>query len=213
MTSGFPSPPPPPQQQGSASSSRTESPKLDPIAKTILKKEGINTDPFPNPDQLVVLFLREHDVDARPPAGTKTGDAISGAFFGAVGPAASFAGSHLRQQEKIAAMQEWTSWKQWALGHADWPAFKEKVKQDYDNNQKVIDEAVNRPGFQAECEQHKITQRKEQDKLNRNGIVAALIAPVALAVYGIIHSYLEKLNDQRSVPALDYTNPDFYNKQ
>jgi hypothetical protein len=186
-----------------------DSGKLDLIARQILKKRGINIDPFPNTDQLVVLFLKEHDVEASPPAGTTSGDALSGAFFGAMGPAASFAGSHLRQQEKIAAMHEWTSWKQWAIGHADWPAFKERLKRDYDANQTLIHDALRSASFQADYTEYSTKKKKE----NENEIVLASIAAVLLAIGATVFSLVQNAMERRSGPSLDHANPGFYNKQ
>jgi hypothetical protein len=183
---------------------------LDVIARRILNNKGLNTDPFPSPDQLIVLFLRHHDVDVRPPAGTKAGDAISGAFFGAVGPAASFAGSHLRQQEKLAAMQEWTSWKQWALGHADWPGFKERVRRDYDANTKAINDAVSSSWFHSEYQKFKLQKKKQIDESSKIGIIIA-VAVLALGGFSLILSIGQRL--EKPLPySPEQSSPGFDNR-
>jgi hypothetical protein len=183
--------------------------KLDATARQILANKGINTAPFPNTDQLVILFLKEHDVDARPPAGTASGDALSGAFFGAMGPAASFAGSHLRQQEKIAAMQEWTSWKQWAIGHADWPAFKDRLKQDYNANQALINEAVRSASFQADYSEYKLREKKEAGNNTALAILAAGLLVIASTVFNLLQNPIER----RSTPELKNSTPESSNLQ
>jgi hypothetical protein len=182
---------------------------LDAISRQILTKRGFNTAPFPNTDQLVILFLKEYDVDAMPPAGTASGDALSGAFFGAMGTAASFAGSHLRQQEKIAAMQEWTSWKQWAIGHADWPAFKEKIKKDYEANQALIHDALNSRSFKAEYDEYKVRRKKDNERTNKIVVLGIVLFTIASAIIIAV----EKANDKPLNPYPDNTSPGFNNKQ
>lgn len=167
---------------GTSKAGSPNSSNLDWHANKILIQRGINTDPYPNVDQMVVLFLRGHDVDVRPPSGTKAGDAVAGAFFGAFGPAASFAGSHLRQQETIAALQEWTSWKQWALGHSDWPAFKEKIRHDHEENLKKAREATESEWFRSEYKESLDSQRRLY--IDRAKILAVAIGSM-WAIIGI----------------------------
>jgi hypothetical protein len=90
-------------------------------------------------DELVCTFLALHDVEVVPVGAdiqmSRGEAALMGAAFGLTGPAAwdtMATGAQMKQDARIAARQEWNSWKQWALSHADWPAFKEKANSDYE---------------------------------------------------------------------------------
>ncbi|MCT0249617.1 hypothetical protein [Synechococcus sp. CS-205] len=159
--------------------------KEDPAVQRLCKKRGISLDPMPTIDSMVVMFLRKHGVDVTPPRGTTAGDALSGAFFGAMGPAASLGGAHLKNQETIAAMQVWTSWKQWALGHADWKEYRNDVERRYEENQALVEELLEDPGFRSACMKEQASQKLNQITGYKT-LVAALIAGF-LALAGIGH--------------------------
>ena len=76
-------------------------------------------------DQLVVEFLKQHDVHLAP-VNTKnvSSNRLTNAAMGAISPEAVYMNADITQQQKIAAAQEWTSWKQWALSHRNWSNFK-----------------------------------------------------------------------------------------
>ena len=81
---------------------------------------------LPPIDDLVILFLAEHDVHVTPPGGRDVaGDAFRGAITGAMGAEVGGLMHIEKNQRSTALQQEWTSWKQWALGHSDWKAFKQ----------------------------------------------------------------------------------------
>jgi len=116
----------------------------------------------PSLDWLVISFLGEHDIKARPPGQPhlnsletgrdgRLGNALMGGALGAMGgPLAVGIGAHLGQQKKAIKKQEeiarqtfmmqehhaksakWKSWKQCALSHSDWPAFKDEVMFDWE---------------------------------------------------------------------------------
>ena len=79
-------------------------------------------------DEIVVEFLKLHDVEARPPKNTSRRDgAIAGAIGGLAGADVAGDAFIMQGQAKQTALQEWTSWKQWALSHKDFPEFKKKL--------------------------------------------------------------------------------------
>jgi len=108
----------------------------------------------PGTDAIMSAFLRLYDINIRPPkkpaepilpSRDRTGSALMGGAMGALGgPMAVGISSHLNQQQEAAvkaemlgrytaamseysaALQEWTTWKQWALGHNDWERFYEE---------------------------------------------------------------------------------------
>ena len=93
--------------------------------------------PKPRLDSIVVAFLERYEVYVTPATTSDRrtgGEAASDAFFGAMTGAT---GNHeyaadaaiIRNQKKGAAVQEWTQWKQWALDHKDFEAFRAEAVQ------------------------------------------------------------------------------------
>jgi len=83
------------------------------------------------PDVAVVAFLKSKGVDVEPPAPpSRLSSGINGVITGTAGPLAGAAGFALSAQEKNAKLQEWTSWKQWAIGHSEWPQFWETNRDE-----------------------------------------------------------------------------------
>lgn len=165
---------------------------IDNVQARLLKHHGVSIEPMPTIDQMVVEFLRQHDVRVLPPVGNKTGDALAGAFFGAAGPAAAFGGAHLRNQEKIAALQEWTSWKQWALSHADWPDFKNQITIRYEDNRAKMEDMLADPEFVEEYTQAKTRRDKAAKDFDRRAI--PIIAIVIAGVFGlaVLDNYISR---------------------
>jgi len=88
--------------------------------------------PNPSPDQVVMAFLAQHEVQVNP--------AQLPGFDGYdlfVGFVSNFEYAQLnsinRNQAKQAQHQEWTSWKQWALSHADFASFKSSLIASIDD--------------------------------------------------------------------------------
>jgi len=83
--------------------------------------------PVKSLDTVVIEFLKLHEVEVMPPKNSRTGGAIAGAITGAFGPDVGGDAFLIQGQNKQTKLQEWTSWKQWALSHKDFPEFKKKV--------------------------------------------------------------------------------------
>ena len=149
---------------------------------------------FPRPvlrelsiDALVIEFLKLHDVDARPPGGRDVvGDAFRGAITGAAGIEAGATMQLEKNQRSIAAAQEWTSWKQWALSHQDWKEFKEsQIKLINEHNEAAQarwEERWNNVDYLWEIDNF-ITKYQEEQKRN---LKAVLFLLVGLCVFGIV---------------------------
>ena len=58
---------------------------------------------------------------------------------GLAGPAAVAANQGLRGQQQNTAVQEWTQWKQWALDHKDFEAFRADKSASYDTLKKRLE--------------------------------------------------------------------------
>ena len=78
------------------------------------------------PDNAVVAFLASKGVEASPPPPkTPGGKAFEGLITGMAGPLVGGVNHLANNQRSAAALAEWTSWKQWALSHQDWPHWYE----------------------------------------------------------------------------------------
>ena len=105
---------------------------------------GLTIKKLPSIDDLVILFLAEHDVYVTPPSGRNVaGDAFRGAMTGAMGAEVGGLMHIEKNQRATANQQEWTSWKQWSLGHADWKSFKQTKTQDIEQHNANAYEYIN----------------------------------------------------------------------
>ena len=81
------------------------------------------------PDKAIVQFLYEHGIQASPPGDRNVlGDAIIAGITATEGFTAQATAHSARQQSRIAQQQEWLSWKQWALSHAEWTEWYSNFK-------------------------------------------------------------------------------------
>lgn len=132
---------------------------------------------LPPLDSLVVEFLRRHDVTIKPVSSNTSPSRATNALMGAMGPLAIGMNMAITQQQKGAALQEWTSWKQWALSHPDWPAFKDSVEQKYmracESQQRRFDEPEIQAFIASAYERVKV--KKAKDNLNLVIITAAVL--------------------------------------
>ncbi len=84
------------------------------------------------PDIAIYDFLTSKGVEVDKPKSAKNvkGRVIDGAITG-LNPIAGAANMGLKQMGHNSKLQEWTSWKQWSLGHVDWNTFWESNKDQY----------------------------------------------------------------------------------
>ena len=106
-------------------------------------------DPQPTIDAMVVVFLRQHDVFVTPVGSNiNASPVMSGVMGGLAGPMAVGMNQALTAQVKGAALQEWTSWKQWTLSHAEWPEFKAKFDSEYQSSIDRVNLRLSEPDIQ-----------------------------------------------------------------
>ena len=135
-------------------------------------------------DQIVVEFLKLHDVAARPPKNTSRRDgAIAGAITGAFGADVGGDAFLIQGQKTQTQQQEWTSWKQWALSHKDYPEFKNKLTGEATTKNKIIDEKLCEPEFVKKWESFfKESAVKEAERKTKANILRGR----AMLVIGLI---------------------------
>jgi len=109
----------------------------------------------PSLDEVIVEFLKQYEVNVIPI--TAQGAATSAgtnAMLGAVGGVGmAMANAALTGQERNAAAQEWTQWKQWALDHKEFSAFKEQKLLAVKAHNEKVEELLTQPEIQQELRQ------------------------------------------------------------
>ena len=105
-------------------------------------------------------------------------------------------------QNKQTQVQEWTQWKQWALDHKDFDAFKNDFFDKVKKYNEDIDKKLSDPEFQKEVIEP-ILQIHKNDLLGAKvagGIFAVLF--IVLPIIIIIDMYpLEEKNENSYLPS------------
>ena len=110
----------------------------------------------PSLDSIIVQFLEKYEVFVRPVTSktNKRGDAaVAGAITGAFGADVGGDAFIVSGQNKQTQVQEWTQWKQWALDHKDFPAFKEEVLarfEEENKGQQIMKDPLSDPAIRKE---------------------------------------------------------------
>jgi len=111
------------------------------VSRTLLIKRDAPKPPgdAPTLDQLVCYFLRQHDIDIKPASFKQGGKAATVVIASTGNPFLISQYGILTGQKAAVAVQEWTSWKQWAMAHDDWKFFLSEEKRMWNENVKTID--------------------------------------------------------------------------
>ena len=131
----------------------------------------------PTLDQVIVSFLAKYDVFVEPVTSSDTkgnknlGDA-SIAILG--GPELGYDAIKRRGQKEQTKIQEWTQWKQWALDHKDFEAYRaeltDQTKERYFETLKKLED----PRIQEEL-QPILDALREKNEKDANGCAGCLI--------------------------------------
>lgn len=136
-------------------------------------------------DEIVVEFLKLHDVNVSPPQ--KKSGLKEGAKAAAIGAVAGldFAGDAIiiEGQKDQTIKQEWTSWKQWALSHKDFPEYKTKFNSEAIEKNKKIDKALADPIFIEKWEAYFKKTRDEEFVKNQKATKKMAIGLIALLAF------------------------------
>jgi hypothetical protein len=153
-----------------------------------------------NIDLVIVDFLKLHDVDIMPISSNNIMPGVStNALMGLAGGAALvFMNASLTGQQKTVTTQEWISWKQWAMGHPDWPSYKDKRKESIDIHNRKIAQLLENPDVINEMNKI-IAALKDKEKSARRVFICCFLAFfIGLPVLLLVH---EKLSKQRQYPS------------
>ena len=92
------------------------------------KKPELKKKPVPSLDAVIVEFLKRFEVN------------IDSASFQEINLGTGVKGGLIGIQRKKAQVEEWTKWKQWALDHKDFEAFRaEKIDTAKAHNSKILE--------------------------------------------------------------------------
>ena len=157
-------------------------------------------EPLPSTDEIVCEYLRQHDVNVRPVSSNTGPSRVTNAAMGAMGAGYMAVNTHLTVQKKAAALQEWTSWKQWALSQPDFKDFKNRIIENYNNGVEHQDYwiAQNR----AEVEQALAEHQDKESKLRRSAFKYLAIGICGWAVVLGLTKAVEQFRQPSPVPAI-----------
>ena len=147
-------------------------------------------------DEIIVEFLKIYEVYVKP-VSSQTRNvgqaAVAGAITGALGAEVGGDAFQISGQNKQTQVQEWTQWKQWALDHKDFEAFKNEMNTKIDEENKQITEYLNSSEFKKVAdeilEEHKKTEEKYQKedmmflKVFGGLFIAAIVFGIGLSIW------------------------------
>ena len=137
--------------------------------------------PVKSLDTVVIEFLKLHEVEVMPPKNSRAGGAIAGAITGAFGPDVGGDAFLIQGQNKQTKLQEWTSWKQWALSHKDFPEFKKKLTGGAVEKNEEIERNLYEPEFvkkwTAYFKEYEAKEYERKTKENRKQSASICVAP------------------------------------
>ena len=126
----------------------------------------------PSLDGVVVEFLKKFEVYVQPPQNRNVAEgALTGAITGMAGADVGGDMAIIQGQNKQTKLQEWTTWKQWALDHKDFEAYRtEKIDMPKAHNSKIL-ESLKDPKVQKELkplmkEFSEAQKKEEKETLN-----------------------------------------------
>ena len=150
--------------------------------------------PEPTLNDAIVAFLKKYEVYVTPPSGNRAIDgAITGAVTGMAGADVGGDMAMIQGQNKQTKLQEWTSWKQWALDHKDFPKFQTDFFNEVDEYNKNIDKKLEDPEVQKELDKLFTEEAKMKRIFN---ILFAILIPSLVGGIVFISTFQSYNNEQ-----------------
>ena len=164
------------------------------------------------PDAAVVTFLASKGVEASPPKARTTGSkAFEGLITGMTGPLVGGVNHLANNQRGAAALAEWTSWKQWALSHQEWPHWyqHEWPRVAVELELRVEEQ---RSSEKTQYEQQKLRRRESSTQILQ--VVVVLVAGFVIVGFigSLVENSLNRNRDQEQSTKVEeesytYSNP------
>ena len=142
----------------------------------------------PSLDSIIVHFLEKYEVFVKPVTSQtkKTGDAVvAGAITGFAGADVGGDAFMISGQNKQTQVQEWTQWKQWALDHKDFPAFKEEKLAKIEEENRKIEAYLESPEFKQEVDAQLQKDKEEEEKNIKSDAQILRYGGIALAILSL----------------------------
>ena len=158
------------------------------------KRPDLIQKPEPTLNDAIVAFLKKYEVYVTPPTGNRAIDgAITGAVTGMAGADVGGDMAMIQGQNKQTKLQEWTSWKQWALDHKDFPKFQTDFFNEVDEYNKNIDKKLEDPEVQKELDKLFTEDAKMKRIFN---ILFAILIPSLVGGIVFISTFQSYNNEQ-----------------
>jgi hypothetical protein len=156
-------------------------------------------------DAVISGFLRKHDVFVTPVGSNISSSRVmSGVMGGLGGPLAVGMNQALTAQVKGAALQEWTSWKQWALSHQDFKEYKQNAETRIEKcNSRFILWCNSQEGKIIISAQQKAIKNQEQSQ-RKVFLCWCLAFFIGLPILLLVH---EQLTKERQYPSYKSEHP------
>ena len=163
-------------------------------------------------DQIIIEFLKKYEVFVKPVTSQtkKLGEsAVAGAIAGAVGPDVAGDAFIVSGQNKQTQVQEWTQWKQWALDHKDFEAFRNEMNSKIDEENKKITEYLGSAEFKELADEILAQNKKmEEDSQKQDEKFGQLLGVSFLVAFGLLFGLVawynrEEINDSFNSKAIE----------
>ena len=140
-------------------------------------------------DEIIIEFLKIYEVYVKPVSSQtrRIGqDAISGAITGALGADVGGDAFQISGQNKQTQVQEWTQWKQWALDHKDFEAFRNEMNSKIDEENKKITDYLESAEFKELADEILAENKKmEEDNQIQAGVIGKMILAFFVVMLGL----------------------------
>jgi len=158
------------------------------------KRPDLIQKPEPTLNDAIVAFLKKYEVFVTPPKGNRVIDgAITGAVTGMAGADVGGDMAIIQGQNKQTKLQEWTTWKQWALDHKDFPKFQTDFFNEVDEYNKNIDKKLEDPEVKKELDKL-FSEDAKRIRLGR--ILFAILIPSLVGGVVFISTFESYNNEQ-----------------
>ena len=163
-------------------------------------------------DQIIIEFLKKYEVFVKPVTSQtkKLGEsAVAGAIAGAVGPDVAGDAFIVSGQNKQTQVQEWTQWKQWALDHKDFEAFRNEMNSKIDEENKKITDYLESAEFKEVADEILAQNKKmeedsqKQDEVLEKILLSLFVVAIGLVVGSIWWNNREEINDSFNSKAIE----------
>ena len=163
-------------------------------------------------DQIIIEFLKKYEVFVKPVTSQtkKLGEsAVAGAIAGAVGPDVAGDAFIVSGQNKQTQVQEWTQWKQWALDHKDFEAFRNEMNSKIDEENKKITDYLESAEFKEVADEILAQNKKmeedsqKQDEVLGKILLSLFVVAIGLVVGSIWWNNREEINDSFNSKAIE----------